>query len=164
MSEFLELRQVVSALIGAVLALLGQALVRKGARARTARKLCIAFGEELEAVNFYGPPDMPNFAGFSSQTFDSLFKEIAESLPESLARALMRYHWRMKYMEEMKSVTIPSSGGVQPKFWAEMKDLHRSLLGRLKHHSDRSWISIFFRSGETCPKALLEGGDAQDAS
>jgi hypothetical protein len=94
MSEFLELKQVVSALVGAVLALLGQALIRKGTRARTARKLCIAFWEELKAVNFYGPADKPNFAGFSSQTFDSLFKEIADTLPESLACALMRYHWR----------------------------------------------------------------------
>ena len=80
---------------------------------------------------------MPNFAGFSSQTFDSLFRDMADALPDSLVRDLMRYHWRMKYLEEMKPVSIPSSGGVNPQFWEEAKDLREQLLQRLDSYSKR---------------------------
>jgi len=145
----LDLKQVVSALIGAVIALSGQYVVHRFGRARTGRRLALAFWEELSAVNFYGGPSSPpNFAGFSAQTFDSLFREVAETLPESLARDLMRYHWRMKYLEEAKTVTIPSSGGVHPKFWAESKDLHDRLLPRLDRYSQRSVLGVALHQGE----------------
>jgi hypothetical protein len=99
-------------------------------------------------VNFYGGAS-PNFAGFSTQTFDTLFREVAEALPESLARDLMRYHWRMKYLEEAKSITIPSTGGVHPIFWSESKDLHDRLLQRLDRYSKRWLVSLFFHQGES---------------
>jgi hypothetical protein len=141
--------------LGAIFALLGQSLTRRVTRARTGKRLAIAFWEELSAVNFYGPPESPNFAGFSSQTLDSLFREVADSLPESMARDLMRYHWRMKYMEEMKSITIPTSGHVNTKFWAEAKELRDRLLTRTGLYGARSVVSVFARSRETCDRTLL---------
>jgi hypothetical protein len=139
MGEILELRQLVAALVGAILALSGQSLLHRGTRAHGARRLAVAFWEELSAVYFYGSDTRdgsPNFAGFSSQTFDSLFRDVAESLPQSLTRDLMRYHWRMKYLEEIKPVSIPSSGGVNRQFWREAKELRARLLQRLKHYGE----------------------------
>ena len=156
LSDLLELRQVIAGLVGAIIALLGQLATRQVRRARTAKGLCVAFWEELKAVNFYGPTNQPNFAGFSSQTFDSMFRELAESLPEDLARVLMRYHWRMKYMEEMKPVTMRSFGGVDPRFWAEAKKEHSRLLERLEHYSERWWVSVVCYPAETCDKALRQ--------
>lgn len=155
-SQLIETKQVISGLIGAVLALLGQWLVRRASRAVTARRLALAFWEELSATHFYGPPDKPNFAGLSSQTFDTLFREVAATLPESLARDLMRYHWRMKYMEEMKPVTIPSSGGVDRQFWQEAKELHTGLIDRLERYSRRR--TLFVRLAETGTKQLPGAG------
>jgi hypothetical protein len=148
-TEVIELKQVLSALIGAILALAGQSLLRKASKARIAKRLAIALWEELSATQFYGPEEMPNFVGFSSQTFDGLFREVAEAVPESLSRDLMRYHWRMKYMESMKPVTIPRSRGVQSQFWAEARDLHVRLMTRLKQYGQRRWLSLFFQPSET---------------
>ncbi len=150
----IEFKQVVSAFIGAILALAAQWIVRRAVRARTAKRLALAFWEELSAVHFYGPENKPNFAGFSSQTFDTLFQEMASTLPESLARDLMRYHWRMKYLEEMKPVTIPSSGGVNPTFWKEAKQTREGLLARLDHYAGRR--TLFLWSAETSDKQLRD--------
>ncbi|UCG89231.1 MAG: hypothetical protein JSW71_12100 [Gemmatimonadota bacterium] len=162
MNELLQLTYVVSGLIGAVFALLGQAITRRATRAHTAQNLSMAFWEELNAVAFT-PGEKPNFAGFSSQTFDSLFKEMAEAMPASLTRGVMRYHWLMKYLEEMKPITMQLSGGVPKNRWADAESLHRRLLARLEHDSDRYWISIFLRSGETCSRELLRSPDSQSA-
>jgi hypothetical protein len=115
----------------------------------------VAFWEELSAVNFYGPSNQPNFAGFSAQTFDSLFAEMAQVLPDSILRDLMRYHWRMKYMDEMKPISMASSGGVNPQFWTEAQELRNRLLQRLDHYGKRSSFSVFLRSAETCSRDLL---------
>ena len=146
MPSLLQLDHVVSALIGGGVALGGQAVTRRFQDARTARRLSMAFWEELNAVHFYGPEDDPNFAGFSSQTFDTLFREVADTLPESLARDLMRYHWRMKYMEDFKKV---KGGGVNAQFWREAQQLHDRLIHRLEHHRKRSLLGLFCRSEET---------------
>jgi hypothetical protein len=159
LDQFLELRQVTAALFGAIMALGGQALARRLLTARTAKRLCMAFWEELQAVNFYEGGGVPNFAGFSSQTFDSLFQELAHSLPETLTRDLMRYHWRMKYMEEMK----PVIGHAQPVFWAAAKQLHAQLSVRLDHFANRWTGAVFVRSGETVPHKLLPSTAKQDA-
>ena len=82
MAQFLELKQVLAAFLGATIALVLQGLVRRGQRIRLAKGLAVAYWEELSAVHFYGPATNPNFAGFSSQTFDSLFRDTAEALPE----------------------------------------------------------------------------------
>ena len=137
-----------AALLGARLALWQSARLAKDRRARTARNLCVAFWEELSATAFYGPASAPNFAGFSSQVFDTLFGEMADSLPETLVRDVMRYHWRMKYMEDHKRYTIPTTGGVNPKFWEEMRSLHDNLRTRLKLYSERAHEDILRRPDE----------------
>jgi hypothetical protein len=73
-----------------------------------------------------------------------------------MARDLMRYHWRMKYMEEMKAVTMPTSGHVNSKFWEEAKELRGRLLIRTELYAARSVVSLFVRSSETCARALLQ--------
>ena len=153
-SSFIELKQLVSAFIGAALALVGQWLIRKAAKAWTAKRLSLAFWEELSAVGFYGPPQhAPNFGGFSSQTFDTLFRELAESLPETLARDVMRYHWRMKFLEETKV----AGGTPNLPFWNEAKELHERLLARFDHHNKRRVPVLMFWPWETCEKRLLTG-------
>ena len=144
----LELRQVVAALIGAILALVGQSVASRARSTRVAKRLTRAFWEELSAVNFYGPDDKPTFAGFSSQTFDTMFRELGE-LPESLARDLMRYHWRMKYMEEMKPITRDH---VNPQFCREARDLRGSLLPRLDAYSGHGAFRLFLRATESLPR------------
>ena len=153
LSDLLEAKQLVSAFIGAALALVGQWLIRKGAKAWTAKRLALAFWEELSAVNFYGPPQhAPNFGGFSSQTFDTLFRDMAESLPETLARDIMRYHWRMKFLEETKA----TGGTPNQQFWDEAKDLQARLLARLDHHKKRRVPTLMFWPWETSAKALRQ--------
>jgi hypothetical protein len=71
-------------------------------------------------------------------------------MPETIARDLMRYHWRMKYMQEMKRVSTPNK-----RFFDEAKELHGRLLERLKHHSVRRLVPLFLRMSETCDKKLL---------
>ncbi len=151
--EILELRQIVSALIGAALALLGQSLTRRGLKARTARRLCVAFWEELSATQFYALDANPSFGGFSSQTFDSLFRELAVTLPDLLARDLMRYHWRMKYLEDMRQ---RQRWSVSREFWLEAKELHQRLCQRLELYSQRSLPAVFLRNSETSPSRLLQ--------
>ena len=110
---------------------------------------------------------LPDFAGFSTQTFDSLFSEMALNLPLTLAQDLMRYHWRMKWPEEKKQLRQmqldPRSGKANelrerllaPMF-AEAVALHERLLARLGHYADRTTWSVFRNPSETCDKKLLE--------
>jgi len=152
LTALIEPKQLLSAFIGAVFALVGQWLIRRAGKAWTAKRLAVAFWEELTAVSFYGPPQYgPNFGGFSSQTFDTLFRELAESLPETLARALMQYHWRMKYLNEQKS----DGTALNQTFWDEAKELHSRLRNRLDHFGRRHVLSLIFRPRETCDKHLL---------
>ncbi len=145
MQEFLELRQVVTGLIGGVigagLALLSRAFTERLARARLAKRLARAFWEELAAIEFNG---QGGFAGFTSQTFDTLFREMANALPENLTRKLMRYHWRMKFLEEMKPTP-------HPKFAAEAEQSNQDLRGRLDRYADRKTLSVFLWHGEVGP-------------
>ena len=155
LATLLDLRQLVSAFIGAALALVGQWLVRKAAKAWTAKRLALAFWEELKAVNFYGSAQHIDFGGFSSQTFDTLFRELAESLPETLARDIMRYHWRMKYLEESRPV-----GPMNQQFWSDAKELHQRLLARCDHHKKRKVPTLMFWPWETCATELLGAAQA----
>ena len=93
-------------------------------RARLAKQLAVAFEEELRAVAFYyAPTHSPTVGGFSSQTFDTLFAAMAEAMPDTLARGLMRYHWRMKYLAHSPLLHHES---VQ-----EMEEIRDELLKRL---------------------------------
>lgn len=69
-----------------------------------------------------GSPLVVEIAGFSSQTFDTLFPLIAQTLPEDLCRHLMQYHWRMKFLVEK---AVPQHGVVsisEVDKWRELRD------------------------------------------
>ena len=158
-ADVFELKQFVAALLAAILTLSGQSLWRRLGRARTAKALAVAFWEELSAVHFYGPEDKANVVGFSSQTFDAMFREMAESLPDTLARDLMRYHWRMKYLQDTKPhIGLDKGGGLNPQFWREAKELHARLRSRLEHLTTRATRTLLFRVRETCDAKLLTAG------
>lgn len=99
--------QFLAAFLGAALALAGNALWGMGRRGVMARRLAAAFFQELSAVAFRGPASPLAIGGFSSQTFDSLFREALTTLPVQLADQLMAYHWRMKYLADLQVHTLP---------------------------------------------------------
>ena len=127
--------------LGAVLALVGQWLVR-GGRARAAQRLCVALKEELSAVLFHpSSHGSPNFTCFSAQTFDSVLGRKAQDLPTTLTRDLIEYYQVMKYLEEIKPWTIPHTHWVHWQMFAEAHWLHDRLIGRLGAYADRRWWS-----------------------
>ena len=162
MGEFLQLTQVVSALFGAGIALVLQSGWVRLNRVHAGQRLSMAFWEELSAVNFYDTGDGPKFAGFTSQTFDTLFREMAISIPADLSRALMQYHWRMKWLAERISlVGIPGDvfSEADMQFLREAKEENRTLLLRLKHYETRKAISVFLRPRQTISESLLKPVD-----
>jgi hypothetical protein len=118
--------------------LLGALIIRRIVKARTAQRLAVAFWEELSAVHFSPPTEAISFAGFSSQTFDTLFKDFAETLPETLGRDLMRYHWRMKWLEEIRSDLRGNA-----EFLREAQTQNADLRYRLAKYGRRSLFSVF---------------------
>lgn len=131
--------EVVSGLTGAFAALTGRALIVRWRQTSEAQGLAIALWEELQAVDFSDPGPGLVFAGFSSQVFDTLFADIAHLFPETLARAVMRYHWRMKYLEETKDSRW--------RGWHEMAeeacDQHKSLSDDLEAYGGASRLGLF---------------------
>ncbi len=149
----IEVKQVMAAFLGAALALIGQGLVARGRRAVTGRALCIALLEEFNAarVDVYERPhgDSSEFAfalsRVSTQTFDTLFREMVLSLPASLTRDLMRYHLALKAI-------VASHGrdhfGAQKDFDAELSGLYGSLLARLESYGGQWRLRLMLWSGE----------------
>jgi hypothetical protein len=125
--------ELLAGFVGAVLALLGQGVWDRFRKASIARGLAIAYWEELSAVRIK-TVDVPQIGGFSSQTYDTLFRELAEVMPDSLMRDLMRYHWRMKLLDASQE----GRGGVS---WVtglqEAEELRDDLLARLNRYADR---------------------------
>ena len=154
---------VVSALIGVAIGSALQSGWGRLSTVRTGQRLSAVFWEELSAVNFYETENQgPTFAAFTSQTFDTLFREMATSMPEDLSQALMQYHWRMKWLETKKPLPgVPGSSWSENdlQFLSEAKEANRTLLLRLKHYAERRKISVFFRSRQTISERLLKGVD-----
>ena len=136
-----------SALIGAAIAILSRAAYLRYSNIKSARHISFALLEEMGKTIFY-PSEQPNFVHFSKQTFDHFFREISVSLPESLVRDIMKYHWRMDYMENHKSITMCSSGGVSREYFEECKNLNDSLLKRLKNYTSKKLSTLFFCNRE----------------
>ena len=134
---------VVGAVVGAVAALMSQALWQKVQSAHTARSLAAAFWEELSAIEFVDSPTTGLFwAGFSSQVFDTMFREIADTLPSDLSTRLMRYHWRMKVLVEQNADTY---GGVACQaFIGEAREMRDLLLRDLASFRKLSATDIAF--------------------
>src|SRR5437867_3381501 len=101
-----NLSHLVSGALGGIVGQIGHSLLIRWRAAGSARRLCTAFWEELSAVVFGKLPASqgggPLIGGFSSQTFDTMYADVVRSLPDSLARDLMRYHWRMKYLLDVQ--------------------------------------------------------------
>ena len=62
------------------------------------------------------------------------------TLPEPLARELMRYHWRMKYLEESKAFTTD----MDRQSWVNAKGTRDKLLARLDKYGKRGWFWLVF--------------------
>ena len=116
---------VLGAILGAVFALAGQFFLEKWRVARHRKALRMVLREELCAVRF----DAPNqtFGAFTSQTFDQLFADVALLLPLVTAQTVIRYHFRMKHLEERIQVgdphTLPTIDHVK-----EMEGIRDSLV------------------------------------
>ncbi len=89
---------VIGAILGATFALVGQFFLENWKAARRRKALRMVLREELRAVRF--DPPKHSFGGFTSQTFDQLFADVALLLPMETAQRVIRYHFRMKHLEE----------------------------------------------------------------
>ena len=139
-------------LAGAAIALFGQWIVNRARNAYTAKRLALAFYEELSAVAFtdmfvsQGNVAVRRIGGFTSQTFDTLFVAVATTLPRSLTKALMRYHWRMKMLSDFqKKVGHLDSW---PTFFDEAKAARNELKPRLKRYEQRHVLGIMNNRNE----------------
>ena len=138
-------------LAGAVIALLGQWLVNRARNAWTAKRIALAFYEELSAVSFadVGYVSLQHkrrIGGFTSQTFDTLFAAVATTLPRSLTKALMRYHWRMKMLSDFQQKV--GSLDTWPTFFDEAKAACNDLKPRLKRYEQRHVFGIMNNRNE----------------
>ena len=148
MGDLLAPEQIVAAFIGAAFALVGQGIFHRWRDARTAKTLAAALWEELSATEFIpihaGRLDLWSIAGFSSQTFDTLFPSIAQTLPESLARDIMRYHWRVKLLvEEVEKHHAVARDRAEPS-----KELRDDLRNRLEEFNNTSTFRLTVWRGE----------------
>ncbi len=119
---------VLGAILGAVFALAGQFFLEKWRVARHRKALRMVLREELCAVRF----DAPNqtFGGFTSQTFDQLFADVALLLPLVTAQTVIRYHFRMKHLKEFMKGTDPRTFPTIDNI-REMEGIRDSLLKKL---------------------------------
>ena len=144
---------IASAFVGAAIALLLEWLLKhRASQGWTAKRLALAYREELAAVAFnaqrktWDPENTemgdgdgfvrhPEIAGFSSQTFDTLFREFAESFPEGLARDLMRYHWKTKFLVEEQDRHYTNLAAHRDSF-DEAERARSQLLKRLERYAE----------------------------
>ncbi len=117
---------VISAFGGAFLALVGEGFFKKWADARTAKALAAALWEELSA------------------TYIGLFATIARTLPETLSRDIMRYHWRVKILFEdsTRNGAIPKASG------EASKEMWEGLISRLESFNALPTLRLTIRPSE----------------
>lgn len=139
------------AVAGGLTTALAAGLALRWRRANAAKALAEAFWEELNATGWgnwatSGAADYWQAGGFTSQTFDTQFALMAEVLPPTLQRALMRYHWQMKYIVgfEDKTSQYPPGGHGN-----KAHDQWLDLLPRLRAYADRdAWELLVNREEE----------------
>lgn len=145
------LQLILSGFVGAALALLSQFAIRRWRSATTARAIAVALWEELSAIEILSrTPDGARFDGFTSQTFDTLFSEMALTFPESLFRAVVRYHWKMGLAvkaatDDFGRVNTRARPSLAAK---EAMDQRDDLLPRLEAYAVLPPRRLFFRRGE----------------
>ena len=113
-------------LLGAFVALGGQFIFERWKAGRRRKVLLLALEEELRAVAFN--PEHRSFGGFTSQTFDELFADVALLLPPEPARNIIRYHLRMKHLQTRVGGNYPPD---IPQV-REMEDMRERLLSELR--------------------------------
>lgn len=133
-----DLREPLLLFLGALLAVAGQRALEYERKARVAKRLALAFKEELDAVQFDsdrsgGEEVHRRIGAYTSQTFDTLFVEMAVTLPEELAVALMRYHWRMNFLRDCHR-KLPYLDQ-WAEFFKEASKARDELLPRLRRYS-----------------------------
>jgi hypothetical protein len=125
-------------------------------RIATSKVLAEVMWEELSALAFVGA----SAAGFTSRVFDTQFHTVFW-LPASLRRDLLRYYWRMKYLDGQWKL-LPPPGLVSEREAAERLDrikllqewldemevLRDRLLERLRWYADRFTIRLFVFNAE----------------
>ncbi len=87
---------------------------------------------------------------------------MANSIPADLSRALMQYHWRMKWLaEKISLLAIPGDvlSEADMQFLREAKEENRTLLLRLQHYEARGTISVFLRPRQTISERLRKAVD-----
>lgn len=148
--------QIIAGLVGALAALALRGVRQRWREAAQSQALARALWEELSAVGFgSGSDDVLSFAGFSSQVFDTMFADIAHLFPEALARRVMRYHWRMKYLDEVRD-----ERGIRSQAWQDMareaREQWETLRPALDEYAGRGRIQLFFWRSPP-EEAALEG-------
>jgi hypothetical protein len=119
-------------LFGAVLAIASQLVYERFRDAQRAKAVANAIEAELHGASFGDT----SFGGFSAHAFEGLFGDIAALLPKELAREVIGYHLRMKFLER----TLPelAKHGVPPPVsWiSEMEARRDALAQRLAVFAD----------------------------
>ena len=95
-------------------------------------------------------------AGFSTQTFDTLFIQMAQSMPNSLVQDLMRYHWRMKYLMASTASNAHKMGPPQAEPMLAQRD---ELVDRLSLYQKKRTAFLALRRKENL-KVLRERAKA----
>ncbi len=71
------------------------------------------------------------FVGFTSQTFDDLFSDIAALLDPTTARHVIRYHFRMKFLDGRMGSAVAAMEGERDDLLRKIESLQAKRLPRL---------------------------------
>ena len=115
--------------LGAAVALFGQFILEHWRESKRRTVILLALEEELRAVAF--KPGSKYISGFTSQTFDELFADIAALLPPVTARRVIRYHLRMKHLDGIYRVMLTEEAV------REMESLRDELVSEVRRRQPR---------------------------
>lgn len=105
--------------LGAALSLGGQVLYHRASIARRRQVIAVALEEEIRGVAFSGN----SFGGFSSLAFDQVLSEAADVLPPDVARTVLRYYFRMKYLQDW--ISNPAKYGGKPPGSGDIQEMSK---------------------------------------
>ncbi len=121
-------------ILGAAIGLLSNIGVERWKAERRRTVVLLALEEELRAVAFN--PPARSFGGFTSQTFDALFSDIAALLPPETARRIIRYHLRMKHLAGRRA---PHPDGIEHV--RQVENLRDELLKDIKRQQPKKLVA-----------------------
>jgi len=132
------LRDAILLFAGAALAWLFQLVYERSRDSHRSKRGADVVEAELHGTHF----SPVSFGGFSAHAFDELFAEIADLLPRDLAREVIGYHLRMKYLEEHLADPEKYGGPVHPAWIAAEKDRRDKLVGRLERYASQNEVLL----------------------